>query len=347
MDQKSLGRYEIVRSLEAAPWGSVYEAKDAVLQARVILHCVQLRELSPDAAEQFTARFLAEAAAASRLAHPTIAGVTDFGRVDDCAYLVTQQVEGVALKERLDRGERVPLSMAVALMRDLLSALAHAHAQGIVHQGVRPANLLLANGRLRLTGFGMGCIQQSEATTGAQLGALSTGTRFMSPEQVRGQPLDARSDVFSAGVVLYEMLTGTRPFDADNPFAIIQRILSVLPPPPTQVVAGLPAALDRALAGALAKDKDARFASTRDFLRALEGFAPAPAPVPAPVPAAATTHTVPHEDPIALELELEYWKDIKESEEAEDFLGYLKEFPAGRFVPLAHRRLRKMGQGTA
>jgi len=345
MDQKSLGRYEIVRSLEAAPWGSVYEAKDAVLQARVVLHCVHLRELSPEAAEQFTARFLAEAAAASRLAHPTIAAVTDYGRVDDCAYLVTQQIEGVSLKDRLDRGERVPLPMAVALMRDLLSALAHAHGQGIVHQCVRPANLLLANGRLRLTGFGMGCIQQSEATTGAQLGALSTGTRFMSPEQVRGQPLDARSDVFSAGVVLYEMLTGTRPFDADNPFAIIQRILSVLPPPPTQLVPGLPAALDKALAGALAKDKDARFAFARDFLRALEGFAPTPAP--APIPVAVATPAAGYQDAIALELELEYWKDIKESEEAEDFLGYLKEFPAGRFVPLAHKRLRKMGQGTA
>jgi serine/threonine-protein kinase len=257
--------------------------------------------------------------------------------------LVTQQVQGASLKERLDRGERIPLPMAVAMMRDLLSALAHAHAQGIVHQGVRPANLLVVDGRLRLTGFGMACIQQSEATTGARLGALSTGTRFMSPEQVQGQPLDARSDVFSAGVVLYEMLTGTRPFDAENPFAIIQRILTVAVPPPSQVLAGLPAALDRAFAGALAKDKESRFASTRDFLRALEGFAPAPAPAPAVVP----VRVAPPEDTIALELELEYWKDIKESEEAEDFLGYLKTFPAGRFVPLAQRRLRRMGQGTA
>jgi serine/threonine-protein kinase len=312
-----------------------------VLQARVILNCVQLRELSPAAADQFSARFLADAEAASRLAHPTIAGVTDFGRLDDCVYLVTQHVDGGSLKDRLDRGERTPLPMAVAMMRDLLSALAHAHAQGVVHQGVRPANLLLANGRLRLTGFGMACIQQSEATTGARLGALSTGTRFMSPEQVQGLPLDARSDVFSAGVVLYEMLTGTRPFDADNPFAIIQRILSVVPVPPSQLVPGVPAGLDKALAGALARDKEARFASTRDFLRALEGFGPAPAPAPVP------SRIVTTEVTIARELELESWKDIKESDEARDFLGYLETFPAGRFVPLAQRRLRRLGQGTA
>jgi serine/threonine-protein kinase len=339
MDRKSLGRYEIVRSLEAAPWGPVYEARDAVLQGKVLLHCVELHDLSPRAAEDFKEHFRAEALAASRLSHPNIAGVTDFGHIDDCAYLVTQHVAGETLKARLDRGERIPLPMAVALMRDLLAALEHAHGQGLVHQGVRPANLLLVNGRMRLAGFGMASIQQSEATTGARLGALSTGTRHMSPEQVQGRPLDSRSDLFSAGVVLYEMLTGTRPFDADNPFAIIQSILSVVPLPPTQLVPGLPAALDRVLAGALAKDREARFASTRDFLRALEGFAPAPPQ--ARVPAA------PQEDTIALELELEYWKDIKESEEAEDFVGYLKTFPGGRFAPLAERRLRRMGQGAA
>ncbi|MDB5860660.1 MAG: uncharacterized protein JWQ76_4349 [Ramlibacter sp.] len=339
MDRKSLGRYEIIRSLDAAPWGPVHEARDAVLQCKVLLHCVRLHDLSPRAADEFTERFHAEALAASRLAHPNIAVVTDFGRADGHAYLVTQHVEGETLKARLDRGEHVPLQMAVALVRDLLAALEHAHGKGVVHQGVRPANLLLANGRLRLTGFGMACIQQSEATTGAKLGVLAMGTRYMSPEQVQGRPLESRSDLFSAGVVLYELLTGTRPFDGDNPFAIIQRILSVVPPAPTQLAPALPAALDAVLARALAKDRDARFASAREFAQALEQFAPTAAP--SPVNAAAQEST------IALELELEYWKDIKESEEAEDFLGFLQSFPAGHFAALAQRRLRKMGQGTA
>jgi serine/threonine-protein kinase len=339
MDRKSLGRYEIVRSLEAAPWGPVHEARDAVLQCKVLVHCVQLHDLSPKAAEEFTERFRGEALAAARLAHPNIAAITDFGRADGRAYLVTEHVEGETLKARLDRGERIPLATAVTLVRDLLAALEHAHDKGIVHQGVRPANMLIADGRLRLTGFGMACIQQSEATTGAKLGVLAMGTRYMSPEQVQGRPLEFRSDLFSAGVVLYELLTGTRPFDGDNPFAIIQRILTVVLPAPTQLAPALPPALDAVLSRALAKDREARFASAREFAQALEPFAPATAP--SPVEAASQEST------IALELELEYWKDIKESEEAEDFLGFLKAFPEGRFAVLAQRRLRKMGQGTA
>ena len=341
MDRRSLGRHVIVRPLDAAPWGPVYEAIDTVRQCKVLLHCVQLHDLSPKAAAEFIERLRTEALAAARLIHPNIAAVLESGHDDNTAFLVTQHVDGESLKARLARdGGPMALPMALALMRDLLAALAHAHGKGLVHQGVRPANLLLATGRARLTGFGMSCIQMSEATTGAKLGALSVGTRFMSPEQVQGRPLDLRSDVFSAGVVLYEMLTGTRPFDAKNPFAVIQRILTVAPPAPTQLVPTLPAAVDAALARALAKDREARFASVHEFLQALEGFS-LTASAPAPVAAA------PQESTIALELELEYWKDIKESEEAEDFVGYLKTFPGGRFAPLAERRLRKMGQGTA
>ena len=336
MDRKNLGRYEIVRALDAAPWGPVYEARDAVLQRLVVVHSVRLHDLAPKAAGEFMERFHAEALAASRLAHPHIAGVTDFGRADDLAYLVTQHAEGETLKARLDQGERMALPAAAALVLDLLAALEHAHGSGVVHQGVRPANLVLAGGRLKLTGFGMACIQQSEATTGAKLGALSLGTRYMAPEQVQGQPPEFRSDLFSAGVVLYELLTGTRPFEGDNPFAIIQRILQVAPPAPSQLDLALPAALDAVLERALAKDPGRRFGSAQEFAQALRKFA---ARAPVPEPAAEST--------IALELELEYWKDIKESEEAEDFLGFLKSFPEGRFAALAQRRLRRMGQGTA
>ena len=337
MDRKSLGRYEIVRALDAAPWGPVHEARDAVLQRPVVVHCVHLHELAPKAAGEFMERFRAEALAASRLAHPAIASVTDFGRADDLAYLVTQHAEGETLKARLDRGERFPLPVAAALVMELLAALEHAHTHGIVHQCVRPAHLVLqADGHLKLTGFGMACIQQSEATTGARLGALAMGTRYMAPEQVQGRPAEYRSDLYSAGIVLYELATGTRPFDGDNPFAIIQRILSATPPAPSQLDPALPAALDAVLARALARDKGARFGSAREFADALAPFAPE-----------ACVEDVAHADTIALELELEYWKDIKESDEVEDFLGFLRSFPEGRFAALAQRRLRRMGQGTA
>lgn len=337
MDRKSLGRYETVRSLEAAPWGPVYEARDTVTQRKVVVHSVRLQDLSPQATEQFTDRFRADALAAAALQHPGIVRVLDFGRGDDLAWLVTQSVEGETLKARLDRGERVPVDSAAALVLELLAALEHAHENAIVHRAVRPANIVLEDGRVKLAGFGMASIQQSEATTGAKLGALSTGTRYMSPEQVQGRPLELRSDLFSAGVVLYELLTGTRPFDGRNAYAVIQQILTTVPPAPTRLDPALPAWLDAVLAKALAKSAEGRFASARDFAAALQALTGAPV----------VAGTVPEGGAIALELELEYWKDIKESDEAEDFLGFLKAFPAGRFAPLAQRRLRKMGQGTA
>ncbi|MCG2591715.1 serine/threonine protein kinase [Ramlibacter sp. XY19] len=338
MDRKSLGRYEIVRALENAPWGPVYEGRDAVLQRKVVLHCVDLHDLSPQAAHEFTERFQDEAAATSRVSHPGIVGIADFGRTDDLAYLVVQHVDGETLKARLERGERMAWPAAVALVKDLLDALGHAHACGIVHRSVRPAHLLLADGRIKLAGLGMACIQQSEATTGAKLGVLAVGTRYMSPEQVQGQPLEFRSDLFSAGVVLYELLTGACPFEGDNPFATIQRIVTLQPPAPSQLDPALPGALDAILARALAKDKAARFASAAEFGHALAALSPVK--VPAAEPQARVEST------IALELELEYWKDIKESEDAADFLEFLKTFPAGRFAPLAQRRLRLMGQGA-
>jgi serine/threonine-protein kinase len=164
----------------------------------------------------------------------------------------------------------------------------------------------------------------------------------MSPEQVQGQPLEFRSDLFSVGVVLYELLTGVRPFDGDNPFAVIQRIMTVQPPAPSRIDATLPVALDAVLVRALAKDKAARFASAAEFAQALGALSP----VKVEVEAEATQPGLPGENTIALELELEYWKDIKESEEAGDFVEFLKTFPEGRFAPLAQRRLRRMGQGA-
>ncbi len=365
MDRKSLGRYEIIRALASAPWGPVYEGRDAVAQRPVILHTVGLQDLSEQAATEFTDRFRADALAASRLVHPRIAGVLDFSRADDLAYLVTQHADGRPLRAVLDAGERPSAAQAVALVLDLLAALEHAHAKGIVHRAVRPANLFVHDGRASLTGFGMACIQQSEATTGAKLGALASGTRYMSPEQVQGLQLEARSDLFSVGVVLYELLTGTNPFDGGNAFAVIQRILTLAPAAPSQLVAGLPAELDAVLAKALAKNRNDRFASAREFAQALQPFAPAPVPAstpaptpveepeapaaqaPAPAAVAAAGDTGARHETIAAELELEYWKDIKESDDPEDFQQFLRSFPDGHFAPLAQRRLRKMGQNAA
>ena len=341
MEKTKLGRYDIARRVGEAPWGPIYEATDSMLQRRVVLHTVSLQDLGPQAADEFIGRLHNDAQQAARLAHPGIVPVMDCGSDSELAYLVTQSAPGEDLKRRLERGEKFSPASAVAIVFDLLGALDHAHSHDIVHRAVRPSNILVDQGRARLAGFGLSSIQQAEVTTAARLGALAVGTRYMSPEQVQGQRLDARADLFSAGVVLYELLTGVQPFKGNNPFAIIQQIVTIQPPPPSQLDASLPQELDAVLAKALAKNRGERFASGREFAQALKA---AVAPTPGQPAAAAPASAARSEAEVDVAMELEYWKDIKDSDDAEDFQQFLHSFPAGTLAALAQRRLRKLGR---
>nr|WP_283254201.1 serine/threonine-protein kinase [Ramlibacter paludis] len=368
-----MGRYELLRVLGKGAMGVVYEGRDPNLDRRVAIKTVKVENLSEEAAAEYEHRFRTEARSAARLQHPNIVSVYDSDRDADVAFLVMEYIQGDDLKHHLDRGVRYSLEQSLKMIRDLLSALDYAHKQGIVHRDIKPANLLLEpGGRVKLTDFGVARIQDSGEATRTQ-GSMVGTLKYMAPEQVQGQKIDSRADLFSVGVVLYQLLTDQRPFDGDNDFSIIHQIIGHEPPPPSTVNARLPAALDAVVARALAKSRDERFATARDFAVALQAairraedqtVLPPQNPQrkvetalsrPLSVPGTLPPGTVPGglsmpggSTSVTQELELVYWKDVKDSTDPEDLQGFLDKFPTGIYADLARRRLRKLvgGDGT-
>ncbi|HEX7890569.1 MAG TPA: serine/threonine-protein kinase [Ramlibacter sp.] len=368
MTLKKLGRYEVLRVLGKGAMGVVYEGRDPNLDRRVAIKTVKVENLSEEAAAEYEHRFRTEARSAARLQHPNIVSVYDSDRDGDVAFLVMEYIQGDDLKHHLDRGTRYSLEQSLKIIRDLLSALDYAHKQGIVHRDIKPANLLLEpGGRVKLTDFGVARIQDSGEATRTQ-GSMVGTLKYMAPEQVQGQKIDSRADLFSVGVVLYQLLTDKRPFDGDNDFSIIHQIIGHHPPAPSSVNPRLPAALDAVVARALAKTRDERFATARDFAVALQaairraedqtvvpplnpnkrlenGSRPltAPGSIPGSVPGSLPTSP----SSVTQELELVYWKDVKDSGDPEDLRVFLEKFPAGIYADLARRRLRKLAGGEA
>ena len=345
--------------------GIVYEGKDPNLDRRVAIKTVKVENLSEEAAAEYEHRFRTEARSAARLQHPNIVSVYDSDRDGDIAFLVMEYIQGDDLKHHLDKGVRYSLDQSLKMVRDLLSALDYAHKQSIVHRDVKPANLLIEpGGRVKLTDFGVARIQDSGEATRTQ-GSMVGTLKYMSPEQVQGQKIDSRADLFSAGVVLYQLLTDKRPFDGDNDFSIIHQIIGHTPAAPSSFNSRLPAAIDAVVARALAKDREQRFATARDFATALQSairraedatVVPPANPFKKDDPAGTGSRagsqggtgvgpnaTAPGGSTVTQELELVYWKDIKDSTEPDELEGFLDKFPAGIYADLARKRLRKLG----
>ncbi|RZJ01461.1 MAG: serine/threonine protein kinase, partial [Haliea sp.] len=322
---------------------------------------------SEEAAAEYEARFKTEAHSAARLQHPNIVSVYDSDRHGDMAFLVMEFIQGEDLKHHLDGGKRYSLEQSLAMMRELLSALDYAHRQSIVHRDVKPANLLIeADGRVKLTDFGVARIQDSGEVTRTQ-GSMVGTLKYMSPEQVQGQPIDARADLFAVGIVLYQLLTGKRPFDGDTDFAIIQQIVNHTPAAPSSFNTLLPPAIDAVVLRALAKKRDQRYSSAQEFSQGLqEASGQAVDPTVVPPASQPGRHAGNSTDTglqrsraggstvrmgsgtdtgstVTQELELVYWKDIKDSEDVEDLAGFLDRFPSGIYADLARRRLKKLG----
>ncbi|MEO6017731.1 MAG: serine/threonine-protein kinase, partial [Polaromonas sp.] len=269
MSLKKLGRYELIRVLGKGAMGLVYEGRDPNLDRRVAIKTIKVENLSEEAAAEYEVRFRTEARSAARLQHPHIVSVYDSDRDGDIAFLVMEFIQGDDLKHHLDRGDLYTLEQTLGIVGELLSALDYAHRQNIVHRDIKPANLLMENGgRVKLTDFGVARIQDSGEATRTQ-GSMVGTLKYMSPEQVQGRPIDARADLFAAGVVLYQLLTGRRPFDGDTDFAIIQQIVGYSPAPPSTYNPKLPPAMDAVIARALAKSRDQRFVSAQEFSAAL------------------------------------------------------------------------------
>jgi serine/threonine-protein kinase len=265
--------------------GLVYEGFDPNVGRRVAIKTILVQSLPPELVAEFENRFRTEARSAGRLQHPNIVSVYDADRDIDVAYLVMEFVKGRDLKQLIDESATFTLSDIRSIMRQLLGALDSAHRQNIIHRDVKPANMLIQeDGGLKLTDFGVARIADSGEATRTGGGLVGT-LKYMSPEQVKGLPIDSRADLFSAGVVLYQLLTGRQPFRGDNDFALIRQIANEDPPAPSVLNGSLNAEVDAVVAKALAKEPADRYATAREFasdlrrvLQQAEGVAPTPDP---------------------------------------------------------------------
>src|SRR3984957_13951585 len=271
---EALGKYEIKRPLGRGAMGTVYEGWDPIIARRVAIKTVRLPDSADPETEEALARFRREAQAAGRLTHPNIVGVFDYGETDDLAYIVMEFVDGPPLKTLLDKEERFALSDALRVMEDLLAGLQFSHERGVVHRDIKPANVMLTSGgQVKIADFGIARIESSSMT---QAGTLLGTPAYMSPEQFMGQVVDARTDIYSSGVLLYQLLTGERPFEGGLS-AIMHKALNTEPPWPSQLSVTAPPAFDAVVKRAMAKRPDDRYASATAFLEAVRAALHAPA----------------------------------------------------------------------
>lgn len=350
-----LGRYDILRVLGQGAMGVVYEGRDPNLDRRVAIKTVRVVGMAAAEIAEYDQRFKTEARSAGRLQHPNIVSVYDsdthIDALGQTAYIVMEFVKGEDLKHFLDQGKRFSLEQSAFMMADLLAALDYAHRNKIIHRDIKPANMLLTQeGRVKLTDFGVARITDSGEATKTSGGTVGT-LKYMSPEQVAGKGVDASSDLFSAGIVLYQLLTGVRPFDGEGYLDIVSKIVKEDPVPPSRIVGALPPSLDAVVAKALAKSKLDRFADANSFAAALKAAVNNADLTITPSAQARSevfegVDTFPGSSSggsaMTQELELVYWKDIKDSNEPEVLEGFLKRFPVGIYADLAKRRLKNL-----
>src|SRR5688572_18672569 len=279
-DLKTLGRYNIERVLGKGAMGVVYEGVDPRLGRRVAIKTILKSHLDDDTAKDFAMRFVREAQAVARLNHPNIVQVYDFGEEGDIAYLVMEFIRGKELKNFFDANERFDLKEAVRVMCELCDALDFAHQAGIIHRDIKPANVMLDHqARTKLTDSGVARVQDTDKTSveRTQAGTMVGTPAYMSPEQITGGTIDKRTDVFSAGIILYQFLTGEKPFTGSGAWTIAKKIIQEEPPLPSSLNNAITPLFDAVVNKALAKDPEQRFQSAKDLAialkRALEGKA--------------------------------------------------------------------------
>src|SRR6185312_11869239 len=267
---EKLGKYEVKRQLGRGAMGVVYEGWDPIIERRVAIKTVRLPEEPDEDTAEEIARFRREAQAAGRLTHPNIVGVFDYGETGDLAYIVMEFVDGPPVKELLDKHERFAMPDIIRIMDDLLAGLQFSHDRGVVQRDIKPANLMLtSSGQAKIADFGIARIESSSMT---QAGTVLGTPAYMSPEQFMGQVVDARSDLYSSGVLLYQLLTGERPFEGGMS-AIMHKALNTEPPAPSQISVTCPAAFDGVIRKAMAKRPEDRFASATVFAEAIRNAA--------------------------------------------------------------------------
>jgi beta-lactam-binding protein with PASTA domain/predicted Ser/Thr protein kinase len=255
------GRYRVLRKLGSGGMANVYLAEDGELGRQVAIKILNDRHAADD---QFVERFRREAKNAAGLSHPNIVQIYDRGEAEGTYYIAMEYLEGQTLKELAGVRGPLPVRDAIAYARQILAALRFAHRKGIVHRDIKPHNALIDDdGRLKVTDFGIA--RAGPASQMTEAGSIIGTAQYLSPEQARGGAIDQRSDLYSVGVVLYELLTGTVPFTGDTPVEIAMKHLSSVPEPPSARRAEIPRPLDQVVLRALAKDPDERYASAEEM----------------------------------------------------------------------------------
>ena len=259
----TLGRYRIVSEIGQGAMGVVYKAVDPIIDRTVAIKTINLN-LSRQELEEYEARFQQEIKAAGRLNHPNIVTIYDVGKTDQVAYMAMEFLEGQELKDMIATGLVPPADAVVDIITQVADGLSFAHQQDIVHRDVKPSNIMVMKGGIaKITDFGIARLPNSAVKT--MTGLILGSPRYMSPEQVIGTAIDARSDIVSLGVVLYEALTGIAPFDGDNVNAIMYATVNTTPPPPSAHNRAVPGMLDLIVAKAMAKLLEDRYQSIKEL----------------------------------------------------------------------------------
>src|ERR1700756_5326549 len=266
------GRYEILGELGRGAMGVVYRATDPVIGRTVAVKTIRLSEEGTGLSRpELLSRFQTEARAAGLLAHPNIVVVYDAGEESGLYYITMELIEGKSLQALLDSGHSFPVPRVLRIMEQTCSALQFAHERNIIHRDIKPANLMLtADDTVKVTDFGtakilqFGTVQQTTHVMGTP--------SYMSPEQVKGRPVDGRSDIFSLGVVLYEMLTAEKPSPGQSITTVIYKIVNEDPIPPRQLNPSLHPGLNEIVLRALAKEPEQRYQSCRELLEDLRNY---------------------------------------------------------------------------
>ena len=259
-------RYEILEVIGTGGMAVVFKARCHRLNRLVAIKMLK-KDLSEDA--EFRRRFHDESQAVAMLSHPNIMAVYDVSRGGDMDYIVMELIDGITLKQYMERRGRLNWPEALHFITQIMKGLSHAHSRGIIHRDIKPQNIMiLRDGTVKVTDFGIACLSNGSNASNEAIGSV----HYISPEQAKGDYTDNRSDIYSAGVVLYEMLTSRLPFDGDNPVSIAIQHFSAVPLPPRELNPEIPEALEQICLKAMACDRNKRYSTADEMLADLEAF---------------------------------------------------------------------------